>query len=206
MKNLSRRDFGKSLTAGAVALSLAVPGVAGAALNDQGAGYDFLTGQPFASFRFGEPQLSQLVCTKGACLQARSKFNYSRYKLPVDISFFEGIEIGTPTYDYYNNQLVRISFSVLEKGRKSAEALNAAIAVLKDVYGIALVKKKHAVVSSDQEVMLDRYVTDQAYVVDLDRRRYGKDWTEVSVKIFDKNLIDAFCFDVNPDYMPKDLL
>jgi hypothetical protein len=196
MKNLNRRDFGKCLSAGVIALSIATPATARASVTMPGS-------TPFADFHFGDPQKNGLICVKGACLKEQAKYNFSKYKMPVDINFFGGIEVGAPTYDYYNNQLMRISFPILEKDTGFTSKLNSVLSALNDQYGITLISQSHIARSANHETWSDRYVTSQGYIINIDRRKRDGSWRKAFIKIYDKNLVEGFCMDVNPNYVPK---
>jgi hypothetical protein len=202
MKGLSRREFGKSLGIGVTALTIISSGAGGLALADSGSSASTFE-SPFANFLFGQTPVTDMICTRGVCLDPQFKADFSRYKMPLDISFFGSVEIGTPVYDYFENRLMRIVFSMVGNENNFNADLQSVVATFGRLQGMTLVRKIRLPLSDKQEVWVNKYMTGQGHVVEIDRRKRHGLWVGTWVKYYDKVRLDEFNLTVNPKYIPQ---
>jgi len=195
MTHLNRRDFAK-IFVGSIALCLAAPSAARAAVD----GSDSI---PFAEFNFGDLKNPELICIKGAGIDPSFEYDYSKYKMPTDINFYGGVQVSTPAYHYYNNKLFRITFTTIQKGKFFDRDLHYVISKLKDQYGVVVEKIHQTENTSEVHSWHDVYITSDGNVIDIGRKKINGSWSEAFVRIYDQYLVDGFCLDVNPDYIPR---
>ncbi|HKK02184.1 MAG TPA: hypothetical protein VJ955_08455, partial [Desulfuromonadales bacterium] len=100
---------------------------------------DALPGVPLEGLQFGEAPLTSMVCFSGSCAADSPKEQASliaSYNKPLVLTFFGGAAIAPPKYDYFENQLFRISFALRCRPDQAEKNFKNIAAALTRDYGL----------------------------------------------------------------------
>ncbi len=157
---------------------------------------NLLESMTFQDLRLRQEPSKDMNCIKGACIPG-SKNIFSIFKRDKDISSLGEVQISTPQYYFFNNQLTQISFRVLETQEE-----DKAFAELSTLYGLKLVDEFDLVQSDKVADLAKQYIGDSGMIVELIKKKINGEWNNLYVKIYDKNLMDLVRIKINPNYVP----
>jgi hypothetical protein len=170
---------------------------------------DQLANLKFQSIHLGQSTTNEMICVSGLCIAEEIKTRQSivaKYNLPVDITHYGGVKISSPRYDFYDNQLYQIFFSIACKTDKATACIENVVQELRSQYGLEQIGEIFKVYSDHQAIYSYQFLTDTGAVVEIHREKSSNIWDRPSVKIYEKDLIDAVRISANPNYIPKDLM
>lgn len=161
----------------------------------------------FGGLRFGQGAPKEMICIGGACLKTEDgkppKSPISSYKFPKDITFFGGIEISPPVYDFFEDRLLRVRFNLLCRPQDASRCIDALFAALEDDFGVAerqeFAEELSPGLSSSGRVGL----LGSGDVVTLRRESRAGILNAPAVWIENPALMDALRQAVNPAYVPR---
>lgn len=163
---------------------------------------------PLQGLRFGEAPLPDMICLNGLCMadsssEERTNRIFSSYNKPVDLTHFGGVAITSPQYDYFENQLFRISFQLRCRVSQGDACMESVADELDRTYGLTAIQDAEQETFPGRTVLTREFRTDAGAVVSFSRDKIDGQWQQPLVRIYDLPLMDSVRESANPRYRPN---
>ncbi len=162
----------------------------------------------FGDIGFGDPPTQDMLCVGGPCDETTSstaaKINDSillSYQRSVDRTHLGSVAITTPRYDFHDNRLIRIQFNLIcppENLQSCAERLTHK---LDDHYGLTLLQSP----KTESSLPTGLYQSDSGEVVSFFASKIEEDTPMLSVRFYNKPIMDEVRTEANPAYIASPL-
>jgi hypothetical protein len=160
----------------------------------------------FGGLRFGQGAPREMVCVGGACIETEdgkpSKNPIASYKFPRDITFYGGVEISPPVYDFFEEQLIRVRFRLLCPPKKADQCSDDVLAALDEAFGMTAREQSTEELSSGLSVTGRLGLLGSGDIVLLSRERISGAWRDPHVSIENPGRMDELRRALNPAYVP----
>ena len=160
----------------------------------------------FQGMHFGDSPYEDMICIRGPCSDAPWSIDHNSevdlltsYRRTRDLSFLGLVGISSPRYDFFDNRLVRVMFS-LDCRQDSAEVCTEAVLSFFDRrFGIVPGEENQRAISADRDrVSVYRMFSDVILTVHHatpeTRRR------NAFIRIYDEELMNELRTRANPNY------
>lgn len=159
--------------------------------------------QLLQGIQFGTAPLPDMICIKGTCLDdlasgERTNRLFVSYNKPLDLTHFGEVAISSPQYDYFEDQLFRISFKLLCRSGREDSCLVKVADELNYDYGLTPVQGTSQESNLSDFINRDFY-TDSGLVVRLS----WESGQGALAEIYDLPLMDTVRSTANPNYRPN---
>lgn len=152
---------------------------------------------------FGTAPTDTMECVRGACdTDSTKRIITSSYVNPQDPNQFYGYDITPPRYDYYNDELFRVSFKIKTDNTAPEFYLEAIEAALVDHYDMEWLGEDEHEINANLLSHVVGYSSDSGIIVHIYWEKRDRCWSAPSIRIQKTELIDQLNKDMNPDYIP----
>lgn len=165
-------------------------------------------GFDFQGLRFGQSPPEDMICIRGVCGDETAKSVghnpdariLASYKRAQDLSFLGRIEISAPQYDFFENQLVRVMFTVDCRKAEQSRCLEEIVQHLTSRDAVVPRDEFHRVLTDGSEIQFTAYEILSGIIMEIHQGTVAGRRKKPIVKIFDEKLMTKVRVAANPNY------
>jgi len=163
--------------------------------------------QTFNNITFGQPPEAEMICIKGPCSTKQlrpdieqNKIGMGQYIRSVDITTYGGWEVTPPTYSFYKDKFVRVSFNLLCEHDNSQRCIDETLEKLRQDYDLELQNDASMEVSEALAIQNRTYRVGEDMVVKISYQKINDYWRLPSVTIENIPLMESMRSDVRSSH------
>lgn len=133
---------------------------------------------------FGTAPIAEMECIRGACRDDSKKHIITAtYMNTNNPDQFFGYDITQPHYDYYNDELFRISFKLVTEDCDPDFYLDSIEDALVDQYGMEFVGEGEYEINADYAIYVVDYSSESGVIAHISWSKTGECWSNPRVRV-----------------------